>query len=302
MEKTPRHVESIHELRNLLQVPVEDRNDLTGKLYGSRISIYITRFFLERGWSANIASFLMLFNGLAGSTLLLFQGWWQVAGFFLLETYYLFDCVDGELARYHHTSHLKATYYDYMAHILVKSSMFLCLGIGLSRNPAVNSTWPLVLALCPMLAVLFSKVRSDLHQVVFCNKFLVNPDPEALERFKQYRSARKKEEGRAPTKPAGYRLSLWQIRELVLNFDIYLILFMMAAGLDLVVSPPEGWPVWLGFKMVLFLFYVVALPLNFLDHFFTDMTTGTMLDRVIILEEKLEEKLEEMGDDRGGKR
>ncbi len=295
MEKTPPRVESIQELRRLVQEPVEYRNDLTGKLYGSRISIFITRFFLARGWSANVASFLMLFNGLAGAALLVIPGWWQVAGFFLLETYYLFDCVDGELARYHRCSHLKAAYYDYMAHILVKCAMFLCLGIGLARDPAVNGMWPLYVSLAPMLAVLFTKISSDLHHVIFCNKFLLHPDPEALERFHHRRSARQHEDGEPGREVASPKPSLGLIRSLVLNFDVYLVLFLAAAGLDLIVSLPAGWPAWLGFKMALFLFYAVALPLHFLDHLLTDMTTGRMLDRITVLNEKLE-KISEKGD------
>ena len=237
----------------------------------------------------------MLFNGLAGAALLVIPGGWQIAGFFLLETYYLFDCVDGELARYYHTSHLKAAYYDYMAHVLVKCAMFLCLGIGLARDPAVGGMWPLYVSLVPMLAVLFTKISSDLHHVIFCNKFLLHPDPEAVERFQHHLSARKNENGKPRREAASLVLSLGVIRSLVLNFDLYLVLFLAAAGLDLIVSIPAGWPAWLGFKMALFLFYAAALPLHFLDLFLTDMTTGRMLDRITVLDEKLE-KMSEKGD------
>jgi hypothetical protein len=288
-------VESIQELRRLVQEPVEHRNDLTGKLYGSRISIFITRFFLKHSWHANVASFLMLFNGLAGSALLVFPGWPQVVGFFLLETYYLFDCADGEIARYHRISHLKAAYYDYMAHVLVKSAMFLGLGIGLARDPAVAHPWPVFVALSPMLAILFTKIAADVHNVIFCQKFLFPGDREAVENFLERRAAiRGADAGR---EAGGARRSrLGMVRELALNFDVYLILFMVGALLDLVLPAPAFLPAWLGFKMALFLLYSVALPLNFLDHFVADLTTNRMLGRIHALQGRLEKTTDDQGD------
>jgi phosphatidylglycerophosphate synthase len=287
-EKSPPGVESIEELRRLVQEPVEHRNDLTGRLYGSRISIFVTRFFLARGWHADLASFLMLFNGLAGSVLLVFPGWPQVFGFFLLESYYLFDCVDGELARYHRISHVKAAYYDYIAHILVKSAMFLCLGIGLAREPAVASPWPVFVAIAPMLAVVFTKIAADLHHVIFGTKFLQHRDEVAVANF----LGRPREAG--PDAGGGRRGSvLGTIRQLVLNFDLYLILFLVAAFLDVAVGAPAGIPAWLGYKMALFLFYAAALPLNFLDHVVSDLRTTRILDRIDVLQRNLDERIDE---------
>jgi hypothetical protein len=288
-------VESIPELRRLVQEPVEHRNDLTGKLYGSRISIFITRFFLKRGWHANVASFLMLFNGLIGSVLLVFPGWSQVAGFFLLETYYLFDCVDGEIARYHRISHLKAAYYDYMAHVLVKSAMFLGLGIGLARDPAVGHAWPVFVAIAPMLAILFTKVAADVHNVIFCQKFLLHRDGEAVENFLERRAAIRGAGGTGQATGA-HRPRLGIVRDLALNFDVYLILFMVGAFLDMVLPVPAFVPAWLSFKMALFLVYAAALPLNFLDHFVADLTTTRMLGRIDGLQERLEQMTDTEGD------
>ena len=228
MEKPQMALESIPELRRLVQEPVEYRNDLTGKLYGSRVSIFITRFFLKRGWSANVASFLMLANGLTGSALLIFPGWWQVVGFFLLETYYLFDCVDGELARYYRTSHLKAAYYDYLAHVLVKSAMFLGLGVGLARCPAVGHPWPIFVAMVPTLAILFTKVAADVHHVIFTSKFILSRDEEAIANFMRDRPTSEESREAAMDQAGGKRrLSSGMVRELLLNFDLYLILFMV---------------------------------------------------------------------------
>lgn len=307
-DKTPPRVESIPELRRIVQEPVAHRNDLTGKLYGSRISIFITQFFLKRGWSANCASGMMLLNGLAGSALLTVPGWWQVLGFFLLESYYIFDCVDGELARYHRISNLKAAYYDYIAHVLVKPLMFVCLGIGLSRQ--IGAQWPLWVAMAPALAVLWSKIASDLHYQIFCSKFMLYRDLPAIENFYRARSrgpnpslngaaksAESPAEATAPPASEDRSFSIGMLREILLNFDLYLILFMIAAALDMFVTIP-GLPYWLGFKMAMLLFYAVALPLNFLDHFFADMTSKRMLDRV----DQLNTRLDEMtGNDDAGR-
>ena len=287
-EKSPPGVESIRELRRLVQEPVEHRNDLTGRLYGSRISIFVTRFFLARGWHADVASFLMLFNGLAGSVLLVFPGWPQVIGFFLLETYYLFDCVDGELARYHRISHVKAAYYDYIAHILVKSAMFLCLGIGLAREPGVAASWPVFVAIAPMLAVVFTKIAADLHHVIFASKFIQHRDDVAVANFLE----RTRDAAPAPSGPRRGSV-LGTIRQLVLNFDLYLILFLGAAFLDAAVGVPAGIPAWLGYKMALFLFYAAALPLDFLDRVVSDLKTTRILERIDVLKRNLDDLIDE---------
>ncbi len=285
----PARVESIAELRRLVQSPVEHRNDLTGKLYGSRISIFITRFFLARGWHPNVASALMLVNGLVGSAMLMFGGVWTVVGFFLLETYYLFDCVDGELARYHGLSHLKAAYYDYMAHVAVKSAMFLALGYGLSRE--IGAMWPFFVALAPTLAILFSKIASDVHYQIFCSKFLVDRDEPAIRRLDEARPAVESAGSSASpaSEPAPARPSrLGVVRELVLNFDFYLVLFFVAALVDLLLPMPAAWPAWTSATMFLFLGYAVVLPLNCIDHVCADLFSTRMLDRVAQLRDRVE--------------
>lgn len=280
---------TIQELRERVQSPVEHRNDLTGRLYGSRISIHITWLFLRLGWSADVASFLMLFTGLVGSVLLAFPGWSQVFGFFLIEWYYLFDCSDGEIARYHGVSHMKAAYYDYLAHALVKPAMFLGLGVGLARAPGVAHVWPIFVAFLPALAVLLSKIISDLHHVVFSQKFILHPDRAAIRNLEKDRPAAPEPaasdvpvdtgSGEEPT-ASPRRSGLGVLRELLLNFDFYLIPFLVAALLDVLVRLPDGIPDWLGFKMALFLCYAAALPLNFLDHAMTDLRTRRFLSRV----------------------
>ena len=86
------------------------------------------------------------------------------------------------------------------------------------------------------------------------------------------------------------------VRELALNFDVYLILFMVGALLDVVLPTPAFLPAWLGFKMALFLLYSAALPLNFLDHFVADLTTNRMLGRIDALQGRLEKTTDDQGD------
>lgn len=276
---------TIQELRERVQAPVAHRNDWTGRFYGSRISIRVTWLFLRLGWSANAASFLMLFCGLTGSALLAIPGWWAVAGFFVLNWYYLFDCTDGEIARFHGCSHMLAAYYDYLAHALVKPAMFLGLGIGLARDPGVGHVWPLLVAIAPAVVVLLSKIISDLHHVVFCQKFILFPDREAIRSLEAGRPAPPEAPAAVPAAdsaagPARRPLSLGVVRELVLNFDFALLLFLGAALLDVLVPLPAAVPSWLGFKMVLFLGYAVVLPLNFLDHAQTDLRSRRFLSQL----------------------
>jgi hypothetical protein len=147
---------------------------------------------------------------------------------------------------------------------------------------------------------LFSKIASDLHLVLFGSKFILHRDRDAIADFMRRRlPARAQGEG-AGSRPGRRGLSLGLIRELLLNFDVYQILFLVGAFLDMVVTLPAGLPAWLSFKMALFLFYAAALPPNFLDHAIADMTTNRLFDRVDEMQGSLEKLKKTMTDEEPG--
>src|SRR5262245_22109556 len=106
-------MESIAELRQRVQAPVRKYNDVAGLLVGDRLSIHVTRIFVALGLSPTWATIGMLVFGVGGSALVALGGAWSVAGFACVFLYYLLDCVDGEVARYHRREKLVFGFYDF---------------------------------------------------------------------------------------------------------------------------------------------------------------------------------------------
>ncbi|RKY63592.1 MAG: hypothetical protein DRQ02_12455, partial [Candidatus Latescibacterota bacterium] len=112
-----RNIEPIRELRKICQK--EKFENETGNLwfewnFKRRESIYFTKLLLKIGISANQATLLSLLFALIGGFFLVFT---DVKSLILsavfLYLYLIFDCVDGEIARYNKPSKL-GSYFDFM--------------------------------------------------------------------------------------------------------------------------------------------------------------------------------------------
>ena len=84
-----------------------------------RFSIYITWLFVRTGISANTTTLLTILCGLAGAALCIPHIFWlNVIGACLLMLDEVFDCVDGEIARWTKKSSLRGLYLDLAGHLL----------------------------------------------------------------------------------------------------------------------------------------------------------------------------------------
>jgi phosphatidylglycerophosphate synthase len=82
-------------------------------------SMYITWLFVRIGISANTTTFLAILCGLAGAALCIPHIFWlNVIGACLLMLDEVFDCVDGEIARWTKKSSLQGLYLDLVGHLL----------------------------------------------------------------------------------------------------------------------------------------------------------------------------------------
>jgi hypothetical protein len=260
---------NVAELREICQKPVEGLNDLTGRLYGSRVSIHITRLFLGLGLGANTATAGMFAVGLAGAGLLLLPGWWRVVGFACLVLHYLLDCVDGELARYHRTTSLEAAYVDYLAHGVVRSSAWLALGTTLAAER--GSPWPFRAAVVATIGGLLLKTAEDLPALLFAKKLSAGQRPEP-------RAA-------APPPPPPWQPGLRAtVRSLLINWDLAMLYFAVAATLD-----AAGWVGRGGAELSLLCWYAIALPLQLLDTVRSDLVGGRLAARLTTLRASLAE-------------
>ena len=109
-------------------------------------SIYITRFLIPLGISANQVSLLMIITGILASCFFLSSSAVLfLLGALLLQLWYLLDNVDGEVARYRHfqrtgsmvidkkDSLLEGMYYDMINHYIVNLLVPTTIGFGLFR-------------------------------------------------------------------------------------------------------------------------------------------------------------------------
>ena len=126
-------MESISELREKCQNcrHVKEADTRYAALVARKVSIYFTWLLLHTRISANQTTFLFIVLGLIGSACFI-PGihLLSLLGAFVLQIWFIFDCVDGEIARYRGTSSVTGSYFDLMAHDIVNSALFLCLSYG----------------------------------------------------------------------------------------------------------------------------------------------------------------------------
>lgn len=263
-------VEPIPELRKKVQEPVAKYNDIAGFLVGDRISIHVTRVFIQLGLSPTVGTIAFLLFGLAGSVLLAFGGWLAVTGFASIFLYYVFDCVDGEVARYHQRERLVWGFHDFMFHLYVKSAFFVALGVYSVR--VTGRPWVFLFALSGLLSTLFLKFLYDVA-IILNARYVLMRGPAERERFVRQLTdeaplSELEFDGDLPGdhSPFVFGGPLSVARSALTNFDLAVIVFFAAAILDLWIPPLEIGGVACDLKIGLVAFYGVVLPLEFLDH------------------------------------
>jgi phosphatidylglycerophosphate synthase len=101
-----------------------------GRLYMRRLSPYATIVFARLGWSPNAVTVCFMVCGAAAGVLTAVPGLPAAIGVaVLIQLYLLFDCSDGELARY--TGRFSATgvYLDRMGHYIAEALLLAGLGV-----------------------------------------------------------------------------------------------------------------------------------------------------------------------------
>src|SRR5206468_4020883 len=96
---------SLAELRATGQPPeiIGRLNDehWAGRLYMRRVSPRATWVFARLGWSPNAVTVAFIVCGVAAGVVVAFGGLWSaIVAAILIQAYLLFDCSDGELARW----------------------------------------------------------------------------------------------------------------------------------------------------------------------------------------------------------
>jgi phosphatidylglycerophosphate synthase len=101
-----------------------------GRLYIRRLSPYATRLFVRAGLSPNAVTWLFVAAGVAAAAVLSLDGLAAAAGAFaLIQLQILFDCSDGELARWQGRFSVSGIYLDRIGHYVTEAALPIALGI-----------------------------------------------------------------------------------------------------------------------------------------------------------------------------
>lgn len=99
--------------------------------------MYLTYLLLQLKVNANLATITGITFSFLGIVMICFnKGLLLIVGALFLQVGYLFDCIDGEIARYHRTKqgreivNLSGDYMDAMGHLLILPVMIFSLGFG----------------------------------------------------------------------------------------------------------------------------------------------------------------------------
>jgi phosphatidylglycerophosphate synthase len=159
---------SLAELREKGQPPavlarLNDEHWL-GRLYGRKLSPYATWVFARLGWSPNSVTAAFIVCGVAAGVAIAFGGLaTAVIGAVLVQLYLIFDCSDGELARWSNKRSAAGVYLDGIGHYLAESALLVGLGFRAQGEFTVAGGYVTAGVSAALLAVL---VKAETDNVV----------------------------------------------------------------------------------------------------------------------------------------
>lgn len=163
---------TIAELRAVCQPPAvrgrRNSEHWVADAYLRQLSPYLTRALLRTRITANGVTWLMVATGAAAAFALLIPG---LPGAFLAallgQLQMLWDCSDGEVARWRQTTSPKGVFIDRVGHYTAEGLIPIALGMRAAGFPEagwLDSPWPLIGALVSVM-VLYNKALNDMVHV-----------------------------------------------------------------------------------------------------------------------------------------
>lgn len=136
-------------------------------LYLRKISPYLTRILLRMNFSPNAVTWLMILTGLSAALSLLIPGLLGVVLALVLgQLQMLWDCCDGEIARWKKKFSPAGIFLDKLGHYLTESAIAVALGLRLAGWPEKSldsSDYPLIGALFALLIILNKALNDAVH-------------------------------------------------------------------------------------------------------------------------------------------
>jgi phosphatidylglycerophosphate synthase len=145
------------------QAVIDRLNDehWAGRLYMRKFSPRATWVFARLGWSPNAVTLAYIACGLAAGVVAAFSGLGPaIAVAVLIQGYLLFDCSDGELARWSGRTSATGLYLDLIGHYLCEAALLI--GLGLRAQGHLTDTGPYVSAgLAAAVLAMIVKAETD---------------------------------------------------------------------------------------------------------------------------------------------
>jgi phosphatidylglycerophosphate synthase len=159
---------SIAELRAVTQPPsVTGRRNAehwTGDLYQRRLSPYVTRILLGTAITANGVTVLMIVTGAAAGAALLVPGLLgAVLAALLGQLQMLWDCCDGEVARWRRTFSPAGFFLDKLGHTIAESAIPLALGVRADGGFGSLGGWTTLGAVLAVLVLVNKSLNDAVH-------------------------------------------------------------------------------------------------------------------------------------------
>jgi hypothetical protein len=141
-------------------------------LLNRNVSIRVTSLFINFNIQPTSATTAGIISGIAGSLLFIFDQWWcNIAGILLLYVSFLFDQVDGELARYYRKVSLSGVYLDEIRHLVIYGLTIFCLSFPAALG--LHSRLPYLMGFIGALALIVSRVEERLPKLIFTEKIIL---------------------------------------------------------------------------------------------------------------------------------
>lgn len=135
-----------------------------GRLYMRKVSPAATWVFARLGWSPNAVTMAFIVCGIAAGVVIAFGGLASaIGGALLIQAYLLFDCSDGELARWSKRLSATGVYLDGVGHYLGESALLVGLGVRAQGHLTISGTYVSAGLAAALLAML---VKAETDNVV----------------------------------------------------------------------------------------------------------------------------------------
>jgi len=134
-----------------------------GRLYMRKISPWATWAFARLGWSPNAVTAAFILCGLGAGAVVAIGGLPSaVAAAILIQAYLLFDCADGELARWSKRTSAGGVYLDGIGHYLGEAALLTGLGVRAQGHLTLSGGYVSAGLAAALLAVI---VKAETDQV-----------------------------------------------------------------------------------------------------------------------------------------